>query len=141
MKLNEPVSSSPVVTPLKISSVLGQKLSKVEPTQKKDFLENGTANDEDSENFPDDDEDSTKDEDVALTGFVKDKMDVKLLDVEIAEGVGCGGVVSDGIVGGVDNDTAETEEESPTGGKKKGVRKKRSINWEEAERVSTSSFN
>ncbi|XP_065369596.1 uncharacterized protein LOC135961886 [Calliphora vicina] len=142
MKLNEAVSGSPVVTPLKISSVLGQKLSKVEPTQKNELLENGAAaaNDEDFDNFPDDDEeDSTKDEDVA--GFVKEniKMDLKLVDMEVVEGGGGGGgsvgVVADGIAGGgVDNDTAETEEESNAGVKKKGVRKKRSINWEEAER-------
>ena len=146
MKLNEPVSeNSPVVTPLKISSaVLGQKLSKVESTEKSELLENG-ANDEDFDHFPDDDEDedSLKDDDIALTGFIKEtKMEIKLVDIANTVGVGGGNVVGGGgvtgsgtVTVGVDNDTAETEEESSTGGKKKGVRKKRSINWEEAERV------
>ncbi|KAI8127296.1 hypothetical protein CVS40_2904 [Lucilia cuprina] len=145
MKFNEPVSGSPVVTPLKISSVLGQKLAKVEPMQKNDLLENGggaadaAANDEDFDNSPDDDEDSTKDEDVALTtaaaAAAYAKENIKL-EADVGEGGGSvgGGIVADGNVGGVDNDTAETEEESNAGGKKKGVRKKRSINWEEAER-------
>lgn len=167
MKLNEPVGgSSPVVTPLKISSVLGQKLSKVEPTtttttshtQKKDELDAGNGstagagNDEDYDNSPDEDdeEDSTKEDDVALTGFVKEsgQKDIKQMQVDRNEEVGGGGgvsVVADmntGGGGGVDNDTAETEEESTIGvGKKKGVRKKRSINWEEAERVSITNRN
>ncbi|XP_073846744.1 uncharacterized protein [Musca autumnalis] len=123
MKLEPNVNGSPMVTPLKISATLGGQ--KVEPaiqqppppppsetTPKSD-------NEEDFDQFPEADEDMDDGAGSCLKNengseFSAESKTFAKVDES------------------VDNETCETEESSL--GKKKSVRKKRSLNWEEAER-------
>uniref|UniRef100_A0A1A9WI56 Regulatory protein zeste n=1 Tax=Glossina brevipalpis TaxID=37001 RepID=A0A1A9WI56_9MUSC len=112
MKL-EPANGNPVMPPLKLASVLVN--SKVEPQQQQQTKEDNEMmmQEEEFENYADDDEDEGSGHDEVLAGLLKEAKQIDKLD---------------------NNEIGENEEEITQGGKKKGTRKKRSINWEEAER-------
>lgn len=121
MKLEPNVNGSPLVTPLKISStVVGQqKLSKVEPAIP--IPTKPEEHEEDFEQFME----TEADED--LDGSCGKDANGSESCVETNPSV---------KQDSVGNETGETEtEETTASGKKKSVRKKRSLNWEEAERV------
>ncbi|KAI9583705.1 J domain-containing protein DDB_G0295729 [Glossina fuscipes] len=112
MKL-EPANGNPVMPPLKLASVL----SKVEPQQPQQQQTKEDSEmmmqEEEYENYADDDEDEGSGHDEVLAGLLKEAKQIDKLD---------------------NTEIGENEEEIMQGGKKKGTRKKRSINWEEAER-------
>lgn len=119
MKLEPNVNGSPVVTPLKISAALGGQ-AKVEPaitdTPK-------TDNEDDYDQYPDADEDLDDGGGSCAKNENGSEFSVESKSFGKAEPI--------------DNETGETEESSSATGKKKSVRKKRSLNWEEGERVSS----
>ncbi|XP_005186657.1 uncharacterized protein LOC101895434 [Musca domestica] len=122
MKLEPNVngSPSPLVTPLKISATLGG--TKVEPAipQAPPPPETPKSeNEEDFDQFPEADEDL----DDGNGSCVKNEN-----GSEFSSELKTFAKVDESV----DNETGETEESSM--GKKKSVRKKRSLNWEEAER-------
>lgn len=119
MKLEPNVNGSPVVTPLKISAALGGQ-AKVEPaitdTPK-------TDNEDDYDQYPDADEDLDDGGGSCAKNENGSEFSIESKSFGKAEPI--------------DNETGETEESSSATGKKKSVRKKRSLNWEEGERVSS----
>ncbi|XP_061386484.1 uncharacterized protein LOC133321414 [Musca vetustissima] len=120
MKLEPNVNGSPLVTPLKISATLGgQKVEPAIPQVPPPPETPKSENEEDFDQFPEADEDL---DDGNGSGCVKTEngSEFSAETKPFAK-----------VDESVDNETGETEEST---GKKKSVRKKRSLNWEEAER-------
>ncbi|XP_059224445.1 uncharacterized protein LOC106087964 [Stomoxys calcitrans] len=114
MKLEPNVNGgSPLVTPLKISTAKVESIPNNETSK--------TDNEEDFDQFPDADEDL----DDAGSSCVKNENGSEFSSVEETK-------TFTKVVEGIDNETAGETDESAVG--KKKSRKKRSLNWEEAER-------
>lgn len=116
----ESTNGNSVMAPLKLSSVLEQKLVKVESHHQHSKDDNETVNEEEFDNDADvDDADDVHGQNEILAGLLKESKQIDKSDCV---------------------DVGETEEDTTSSNKKKSTRKKRSMNWEEAERVSCSSY-